>query len=232
MTTTSTWTLSLILLAGNFSEARLPDVAQVLKMVESLGVGEVPPELVEVEAVPMGNLPWEVAKVRVLDRVPALELVLVKGEEEWIPTLLNKTFVVKSRRQISALVAKSAEMVNEAPRDAASDLVKILVDPSSRYGVLLHSPGEVPLADPLSDTYRDLKSQLGEKEAVEQMQRRVHESIGDLHLEVVCDDQGISFATWSFFGGEVARWRVRFKGRPRLTKEVVADRLGSWDQYY
>jgi len=223
--------LLLVALLGIGANPDRPSGSEVQKAARELGLERFPTGLVEIEVIEMLVLPWSVVSARVLDRVPATELVLVKMKRRWKVTTHNKLPLAAANRTGRRLVRESSEIISADPERAAVDLTKTFVDPSPRFGVLIRSIDDIPVSDVLSDRYRDLRRQLGEEKAQASLREGISEVVANLCEGVRLHNATLTFCTWSLLGGAVERWNIDLQGG-KFTRNPVATEIGSWKAYH
>ncbi len=209
--------------------AEVPSAELVL---ETLGKDQVPEELVYLEEIPLTTLPLVAARAEIRIQVPAVEVVLVKGERGWFVTLLDKEAVKVSWKEIARLLTHSEEQIRKCPAGAARDLLKVLVEPSERFAVVLQSSDDIPTSDVLSDIYRDLVERVGEGAAQQDLRRRIPKSVNRVEAAHIAVGKKFEFYSWTFFGGEVSSWTLRLGKNCEIKRKPIAQGVGSWKPYY
>jgi hypothetical protein len=172
-------------------------------------------------------------RVTVLDRVPARELVLIKLGSEWELTLVDKKLTRGWRKNIAACIRKTLGLCQAEGESLARDLTALLVDPDNRYGMVVPSRESIPTDYRSSDVLRDLqRSGLSTSEVRARLLSRSPPEIRSIEMTATPKVAVLTYYSWDYFGGEVVAWRISFKPRVSVTREVLAVGVGSFDLYF
>lgn len=213
-------------------EARSATSEVLAAVLKREGVEIASPTLLRIEKVHLMALPWSAVRVRVIGRVPAEEAILVHSGKDWKVLLLNKNLATRWGRAITPLLKTTPYPKGLSPSSVAEDLTKLLVDPDERFGKVISTSSDIPAADPLSDPFRDLvRSGKSRKEIRETLLAPLKRHPEGASRQGSGSDSVITFDTWGFFGGEVARWKIGFGRRAKAKRTVCCVYVGSWDFY-
>lgn len=212
---------------------QVPTIEAIQHLVEPYGVPLLDERLLDVMPISAPVTQLRAASVRILTRVPALELSLIRLRGSWRPVVVNKNLNTSWKSVIEKAIQEITLPPQADAMEVACELTRVLVDPDTRYGIVLNGRGSVPLNYESSAVLHHLlKEERPTEEISRRLLRKLRVQIAPPAFSHKNTKVRLVFFTWHYFGGEVSRWTIDFHPRASVRKRVVASQVGSFDYYY
>lgn len=180
-----------------------------------------------------------VCRVEVLTRVPSFEVLLLHNTgNTWSPLMVDKELVAGWEELITSMLVEtcidtSGEMTCRDASSLAFDLVRLLVDPIGDYGSLLESKSSIPTNFQFSDIYRDLRRRGSTEDEIRAaLQAKAPPNIAEPQINNQAGYTVLTFFSWNYFGGDIQEWSVRLSHHPKISRNLIAVRVGSYGYYH
>jgi hypothetical protein len=211
-----------------------PGSEDIREILTASGIEPALGDLAALKQVDLEQFGIPAAQIRVHSQVPPLEYVVLRIDGRWIPVLVNKELVPGWRSIASHLMSSwiRADLNQDVVQSLSHELVSVLVDSDSRYGIALEGIHSIPTDYSSSDVFRDLRREgLADDQIVDLLLRPLDLAIGPPRLEVGHKGYILVFYSWHYFGGEVARWRIMLDRPYKVERKSITARVGSYDYY-
>ena len=198
--------------------------------------GEQPPtQLVDKRTISLPSLGIDVCLVEIAVQIPKIQAMFLYSGDTWELLSVEKR-LVDGWEDLLARALEDRSDVSDSEANAAEisrDLCRILVDPDPRYGVVIDSANAIPTDYESSDIRRDLlRATNSEAEVRAQLLSRAPRLIRPPVLEKENGCDIARFFTWGYFGGEIAEWVVPLCRENSIVRNVLSERIGSYDIYH
>lgn len=222
--------------AGGTVGSGSPDFKTIADYGDQLGFRPAAEETVAYRELPLRQLDGRAVVATWQGGAPKPELVLIRTSSGWGATLGDKQLLRGWRKAILPLLQVSPDELEDPgvdPRQLATELTMLLVDPDPSLGRVVSSVDEIPLRHPLSDVVEDLRRKgLTEEEIDEMLREREPHQLTAPRFATGGESQVVEFYTWNLHGGLVVHWQITLGKKPKVESSLVMEGAGSYRRFF
>jgi hypothetical protein len=217
---------------GLIPEARPVRCSEPVDLLKAAGLASgVTPGGLSSQSVHLGILGADLCRVTVYGHVPPRDLVFARVGAAWSLILDQGIQAVGWRDAVGCLLSTGPRAPQtEDPAALARELAQVLVDPDTRWGVVLHSQASIPTSYDFSGRRSYLLRVMGMSvaDASLLMLSKAPTTIPPPVMRDVGGGKLLEFHTWQYLGGEVVRWQVHLGANSRIDRRSLATEVGSY----